>query len=347
MGINLSDLVPVERRELNELTGQTLAIDAYNAIYQFLSIIRGPDGTPLKDGRGRVTSHLTGLLYRNINLLEAGVRPAYVFDGHPHVMKAQTLAERAERRSKAHDEWKEAVTYGDIEKARTKATQSSRISNDIVATSRILLTYLGIPVVQAPEEGEAQAAHMAARGDVWAASSQDYDSLLFGAPRLVRNLNISGRRKMPGSKEYRDISIEVVDLQQVLAANGLADRTQLIDLALLVGTDYNPGIRGIGPKKGLKLIKEHSSLERALEAIGETIPDREVVREIFLRAEHTDEYALEWRPPQREKVIEFMCGEHEFSEARVNAALDRLEGRKTVKRPVVPPKSQSSLDMYG
>ena len=224
MGINLSDLVPVERRELNELTGQTLAIDAYNAIYQFLSIIRGPDGTPLKDGRGRVTSHLTGLLYRNINLLEARVRPAYVFDGHPHVMKAQTLAERAERRSKAHDEWKEAVTDGDIEKARTKATQSSRISNDIVATSRILLTYLGIPVVQAPEEGEAQAAHMAARGDVWAASSQDYDSLLFGAPRLVRNLNISGRRKMPGSKEYRDISIEVVDLQQVLAANGLADR---------------------------------------------------------------------------------------------------------------------------
>ena len=88
-------------------------------------------------------------------------------------------------------------------------------------------------------------------------------------------------------------------------------------------------------------------MERALEAIGETIPDREVVREIFLRAEHTDEYALEWRPPQREKVIEFMCGEHEFSEARVNAALDRLEGRKTVKRPVVPPKSQSSLDMWG
>jgi flap endonuclease-1 len=331
---------------VEDLACQTLAIDAYNAIYQFLSIIRGPDGTPLKDSRGRVTSHLTGLLYRNINLLEAGVRPAYVFDGHPHAMKAQTLAERAERRSRAHDEWKEAVTYGDIEKARTKATQSSRISNDIVGTSRILLTYLGVPVVQAPEEGEAQAAHMATRGDVWAASSQDYDSLLFGAPRLVRNLNITGRRKMPGSKEYRDISIEVVDLNKVLETNGLNDRGQLIDLCLLMGTDYNPGVRGIGPKKGLKLIKEHASLDRALEAIGETIPAREAVRETFRRAGHTDEYAWEWRPPQRDKFVEFMCGEHEFSEVRINAALDRLEGKRTVKKAAIP-KSQSSLDMWG
>lgn len=347
MGVNLSDIVPVEQKELTDLSGQTLAIDAYNAIYQFLSIIRGPDGTPLKDDRGRVTSHLTGLLYRNINLIEAGIRPAYVFDGHPHVMKAQTLAERSERRSKAHEDWKEAVSEGDIEKARTKATQSSRISNDIVGTSRILLTYLGIPVVQAPEEGEAQAAYMASRGDVWAASSQDFDSLLFGAPRLVRNLNITGRRKMPGGKEYRDIHIEVVELEKVLQANGLRDREQLIDLCILMGTDYNRGIRGIGPKKGLKLIKEHGTLDRALQAINSTIPDVEVVREIFQRVEHIDEYKLEWKPPQRDKIVEFMCGDHGFTEARVNAALDRLEKRKPVKKPEAMPKSQSSLDMWG
>ncbi len=347
MGVNLSDIVPVEQKELNDLSGQTLAIDAYNAIYQFLSIIRGPDGTPLKDSRGRVTSHLTGLLYRNINLMESGIRPAYIFDGHPHVMKAQTLAERSERRSKAHVEWKEAVSEGDIERARTKATQSSRISNDIVESSRILLTYLGIPVVQAPEEGEAQAAYMAARGDVWAASSQDYDSLLFGAPRLVRNLNITGRRKMPGSKEYRDIHIEVVELSKVLEANGLRDREQLIDLCILMGTDYNRGIRGIGPKKGLKLIKEEGTLERALQAINGSIPDVDVVKEIFLRVEHIDEYRLEWNPPQRDKIVDFMCGEHEFSEARVTAALDRLEKRKPAKKTEAMPKSQSSLDRWG
>jgi flap endonuclease-1 len=347
MGVNLSDIVPAEKKELADLGGQTLAIDAYNAIYQFLSIIRGPDGTPLKDARGRVTSHLTGLLYRNINFLEAGIRPAYIFDGHPHVMKAQTLAERSERRSKAHEEWKEAVSEGDVERARTKATQSSRISNDIVGSSRILLTYMGIPVVQAPEEGEAQAAYMASRGDVWAASSQDYDSLLFGAPRLIRNLNITGRRKMPGGKEYRDIHIEVVELPKVLEANGLRDREQLIDLCLLMGTDYNRGIRGIGPKKGLKLIKEQGTLDKALQAINSSIPDAEVVREIFLRAEHIDEYKLEWKTPQRDKIVEFMCEDHGFSEARVNAALDRLEKRKPAKRTEPMPKSQSSLDSWG
>jgi flap endonuclease-1 len=347
MGVNLSDIVPVEQKELGDLSDQTLAIDAYNAIYQFLSIIRGPDGTPLKDTRGRVTSHLTGLLYRNINFLEAGIRPSYIFDGHPHIMKSQTLAERSERRSKAHDEWKEAVSEGDIERARTKATQSSRISNDIVESSRILLTYLGIPVVQAPEEGEAQAAYMASKGDVWAASSQDYDSLLFGAPRLVRNLNITGRRKMPGGKEYRDIHIEVVELAKVLEANGLRDREQLIDLCILMGTDYNRGIRGIGPKKGLKLIKEQGTLEKALQAINNDIPDVDTVKEIFLRVEHIDEYKMEWKPPQRDKVIEFMCGEHEFSEARVTAALDRLEKRKPVKKAEPMPKSQSSLDRWG
>lgn len=346
MGVNFSDIVPTVTRELQDLSGKTLAIDAYNAIYQFLSIIRGPDGTPLKDSRGRVTSHLAGLLYRNINLLEADIRPAYVFDGIPHQLKAQTLAERSERRTKAQDDWKAAVTDGDIEKARCKATQSSRMTNEIAESSRILLTHLGIPVIQAPEEGEAQAAYMAVKGDVWAASSQDYDALLFGTPRLVRNLNITGRRKMPGSKEYRDINIEVVELANVLEANGLASREQLIDLAILMGTDYNPGVRGIGPKKGLKLIKEHGSAEKALASIGESVPDLGCVRDIFLHSEKMDGYKLEWRSPDRDKIVSFMCGEHEFSEDRINSALDRLEKKKVAKKTEMP-KSQASLDRWG
>ncbi len=189
---------------------------------------------------------------------------------------------------------------------------------------------------------------MACRGDVWAASSQDYDALLFGAPRLVRNLNITGRRKMPGSKEYRDVFIEVVELDNVLRMNSLPGREQLIDLCILMGTDYNRGIRGIGPKKGLKLIKEHGTLDRALEAIHETIPDHEQIRDIFLHYEKLEDYRLEWRRPDRDKVIEFMCRDHGFSEDRVNAALDRLEGkRKAAKRPEAMPKTQASLDRWG
>ncbi len=145
MGVNLSDIVPVERAQLEDLRGRTLAVDAYNTIYQFLSIIRQPDGTPLKDEKGRTTSHLTGLLYRNINLLEQDIRPVYVFDGVPHRMKAETLLERHERRTKAGDDWKVAVENGDIEKAYSKATQSSRMTNDIAESSRILLNLLGSP----------------------------------------------------------------------------------------------------------------------------------------------------------------------------------------------------------
>ncbi|NLK25635.1 MAG: flap endonuclease-1 [Euryarchaeota archaeon] len=342
MGVNISNIVPVENMRLEDLNGRAVAIDAYNAIYQFLSIIRGPDGTPLKDSYGRVTSHLTGLLYRTVNLLEAGVQPAYVFDGKPHELKSQTLAERSERRSRAREEWKEAISEGDIERARCKATQSSRMTNEIAESSRILLTYMGIPVIQAPEEGEAQAAYMASKGDVWAASSQDYDALLFGAPRLVRNLNITGRRKMPNSRKYRDIEIEVVELDKVLKANGLSSRGQLIDLAILIGTDYNPGIRGIGPKRGLKLIQKHGDLKRALEAINESIPQGECVQDIFLRSETSDEYSLEWREPDREKIIDFMCREHEFSEDRIASALDRLESEKKTKLS----KSQVSLDRW-
>jgi flap endonuclease-1 len=349
MGVNISDIVPVEQKQLEDLTGKTLAIDAYNAIYQFLSIIRGPDGTPLKDQAGRVTSHLTGLFYRNINFLEAGIKPAYVFDGKPHEMKSETLAIRSERRTKAHTEWQEAVSAGDIEKAKCKGQQSSRMTNDIVEGSRILLTLMGIPVVQAPEEGEAQAAYMASRGDVWAASSQDFDALLFGTPRLVRNLNITGRRKMPGSKEYKDVFIEVIELENVLKMNNLSGREQLIDLCLLIGTDYNKGIRGIGPKKGLKLIKEHRTIDRVLEVLGESIPNHDCVKEIFLHNEKQDNYKLEWRSPDREKIIDFICRDHGFSEDRVNTALDRLEGAKKrpAKKQEALPKSQVSLDRWG
>ncbi|WP_400207816.1 flap endonuclease-1 [Candidatus Methanomassiliicoccus intestinalis] len=347
MGVNISDIVPSEKMELPGLSGKTLAIDAYNSIYQFLSIIRSRDGTPLKDESGRVTSHLTGLLYRNINFLQNGIRPAYVFDGIPSGLKSQTLAERFERRNRAHEEWKKAIDEGDVERAKSKASQSTRISNEIVESSRILLTYLGLPIIQAPCEGEAQAAYMAMKGDVWAASSQDFDSLLFGAPRLVRNLNITGRRKMPGGREYKDIFIEEVELQRVLEENGLESREQLISLCILIGTDYNKGIRGIGPKKGLKLIRQYGTASAVLEAIGESIPRLQEVEEAFIHTAVTDEYSLEWKRPDTGRIIEFMCEEHGFSRKRVESSLNKLENKKRVKgdyKKPVPTKSQMSLD---
>ncbi|MFW5914507.1 MAG: flap endonuclease-1 [Thermoplasmatota archaeon] len=342
MGVNLSDIVPSRSVELTDLEGRTVAVDAYNAIYQFLSVIRQPDGSPLKDSEGRVTSHMSGLLYRNVNLLEAGILPAYVFDGIPSELKGETVAERSERRSRAEEEWQRAREKGDLRTAFSKATQSSRITNDVVESSRILLTHLGIPVVQAPEEGEAQAAYMAWKGDVWAASSQDFDSLLFGAPRLVRNLTLAGKRKMPGSSRYKEISPEVIELNGVLDHLSIT-RERLIDLCILMGTDYNTGLSGIGPKKALKLITDHGDLESALSHLGREIEDYQRIREVFLDFERKEDYQLDWRRPDRERVVEFLCEEHDFSLKRVENSLDKIERRWGEWKRAF---SQSSLDMF-
>ena len=344
MGVNLSDIITMDKLELEDLSGKTVAIDAYNAIYQFLSVIRQPDGKPLMDQRGRVTSHLAGLLYRNANLLELGIRPAYVFDGMPHKMKMHTIAERSERRAKAKRDWEDAVQKGDYQKAFSKATQSSKITNEIVESSRILLTYLGIPVVQAPEEGEAQAAFMAMKGDVWAASSQDFDSLLCGAPRLVRNLTLTGKRKMPGKDESKEISVELIHLEKVLQETKLT-RHQLIDLCILMGTDFNEGVMGIGPKKGLKLIQEHRDLEGAMKVLQVEIEGYQEIRHIFMEYETNPDYSLEWKAPDREKVLSLLKDQYDFSEARVDSALKRMTGTKEGKAKVVE-GAQRSLDMF-
>ena len=342
MGVNLSDIIPFDEIEIEDLRGRTVAIDAYNAIYQFLSVIRQPDGTPLKDGKGKVTSHLSGLLYRNVNLVESGILPAYVFDGVPSKLKLETIAERGEKRAKAEKEWKEAVERGDLQTAFSKATQSSRITNEIVESSRILLTYMGIPVVQASEEGEAQAAYMASKGDVWAASSQDFDSLLFGAPRLVRTLTLTGRRRLPGSRRDRTVHLELIDLERALVHLDLS-REQLIDLCILMGTDFNPGIRGIGPKKALSLIQGHGDIESALATMNQDIEQFQEIRDIFLNYEKIEEYDLSWKPADDQKVIEFLVEEHDFSRDRVEAALQKLEDERDARRSQA---AQSKLDMF-
>ncbi|KAA0006583.1 MAG: flap endonuclease-1 [Thermoplasmata archaeon] len=333
MGVNLGDLLTKEKCSLKDLSGKIIAIDAYNALYQFLSIIRQRDGTPLMDSQGRITSHLCGLLYRTANLVESGIMPVYVFDGAPHPLKAKTLAERKEIREEAEKEWKEALEKGDIETARKKAQQASRITDEILQQSKKLLDLLGIPWVQAPSEGEAQASHMARRGDVYAVASQDADSLLFGAPVLVRNLTISGRRKLPNKQVYIKIEPELVKLEETLKNLGVT-REQLVDMAILIGTDFNEGIEGIGPKKSYDLIKRYGNIEKALEALGrrDAIDENtlKTVREIFLEPEVTDDYTLEWHSPDEKEVIAMLCDEHQFSKDRVMTALQKFQRMKNM-----------------
>jgi len=325
MGVDLKPLVKAKQISFHDLKGKVVAIDAYNTIHQFLSIIRQRDGTPLKDAQGRITSHLSGLLYRTANLVEAGIKPVYIFDGKPHPLKLRTLEERKEAREEAEKEWIAALEAGDMEEAFKKAQRTSRIDAEKVQEAKKLLEALGIPYVDAKREGEEQAAYMNAKGDVYAVASQDFDSLLFGAVRLVRNLAITGKRKLPDKQIWIEVSPEEIELKKVLEENGIT-REQLVDIAILIGTDFNDGIKGIGPKKALQLIKKHGNIENLMEkGIIEKIENYEEVRKIFLEPEINEDYELSWEEVDEERAIELLCEEHQFSKDRVKNALKKYK----------------------
>jgi flap endonuclease-1 len=337
MGVNLRDLLPKTKVDLKTLSGKSIAIDAYNALYQFLAIIRQPNGTPLKDRSGRVTSHLSGLFYRTVNLLEMGIKVAYVFDGVPPALKEVEIKRRAKVKEEALVKYEQALKEGKVEKARSYAQMTSRLKDYMAEDSKRLLTELGVPWIQAPSEGEAQAAYLTRKGDANYCASQDYDSLLFGATVLVRNVTISGRRKIPRKPVYVEVVPEIIKLEQVLKELELT-RKQLIDVGILVGTDFNPdGVKGIGPKTALKLIKKNGSIEETIPELkdAEFPAEPRRVREIFLNPQVTGNYKLDWKEPDIEGVVSFLCGERDFSEERVRKALNRMtEGIKEAKSKV-------------
>ena len=327
MGVDLGDLVARRKTGLDELSERTFAVDAYNALYQFLAIIRGPTGAPLMDRQGRVTSHLSGLLYRTTNLAERGIKLVYVFDGKPPTLKEVEIKRRRAIKEEAVVKYEAAVSRGEMEEAKKYAQATASLKDMMVEDSHRLLQYLGVPYIQAPSEGEAQAAHMATRGDVWSAVSQDYDSLLFGARRLVRNLAITGKRKLPLKDAYVQVDPEIVELETAMTELQL-DRKQLIDLGILIGTDFNPdGFKGIGPKTAIKLIHEHGSIEEIAKKNPDINPPAELdrIREIFLHPDVTSDYTLRWRDPDTESLVRFLCGDRDFSEDRVRTAVERAK----------------------
>ncbi|WP_400225699.1 flap endonuclease-1 [Methanomethylophilus alvi] len=341
MGVNLSDLTEPKSMEMEDLRGKKVAIDTYNIVYQFMSAIRQPDGYPLCDSKGRTTSHLTGLLHRTASLIEAGIEPVFVFDGKPHPLKQATLDGRKERREKAEQEWKDAVERGDMKTAHTKAQQTSRMTDEVKESAKELIRHMGLPIVDAPSDGEQEAAYICRRKDVWATASQDFDSLLFGTPVLLRNLTMTGRRKVPGKDIYREIKTEVIDSEEFLRNLGIS-REQLVDMCILMGTDFNTGIKGIGPKKALKLVRDNGDLESVLRKIGEDIPDYQEIRGIFLDYEGSDDYSVEHGPLDRQAVVDMLTS-YDFSADRVNSALDRIESaRKEEERK----RKQKALDAW-
>ena len=326
MGVNLAPILVKREIRLEDLRGKSLAVDANNVLHQFLALIRTGTTSPLMGPDGTVTSHLVGLLYRTTHLISKyHLNLVFVFDGKPPRLKTREIEKRRKLREKAILEWREALKKGNYARAFSKAVRTGVLTSEMIQDAKTLLKLLGIPWVQAPAEAEAQAAYMARRGDVWASSSRDYDSLLFGAPRLVRYLTISGREFLPSKMISRPLKPEIIVLEVFLSKIGVAYE-QLIDIAILVGTDFNDGIRGIGPKTALRLIKKYGKIENLPKEIKEKVSPRyEDIRKIFLESEVTDKYSVKYGSPIEDKLYDFLCEKKGFSKPRVERAIQRLK----------------------
>ncbi len=324
MGVDLGDILPAKETELEALNGRIIAIDAYNTLYQFLAIIRQRDGSPLTNSEGEITSHLSGLLYRTSRLTENGIKPVFVFDGEPPEKKSEELKKRVKIRKKAREKWEEALEKGKEKEARKHAQQATSLSKKMVAQSKELLDHLGIPSVQAPSEGEAQASEIAEAGDAWAVGSQDFDVMLFGAPALVRNMTVTGRRKIPGKNAYKTIKPELLKLKEVEEELGIR-KEELIEIALMIGTDYHEGIKGVGPKTALKKVREGKKAEEVFEENDLEAEGLEHIRELFKNPDVTEDYDISWEEADEENTVEFLSGEHDFSEGRVRKAVERIK----------------------
>jgi len=347
MGVKINQLVSEVKRSITfeNLYNRIIAIDAFNTMYQFLAIIRQRDGTPLKDYQGNVTSHLSGLFYRTINFIEQNIKPVYVFDGIPSELKSDTIEKRKEVKEEAKEKMIEAQEKGDMVEAKKYAQMTSKLDSDMIEESKKLIRALGIPIVQAPSEGEAQSAYMVQGELAWACASQDYDTLLFGANRLIRNFAVKRSKKVRNTTVTLDI--EYISLSKFLKQYEIT-REQLIEMGVLIGTDFFPGIKGIGQKTALDLIKTHESLgsmiSNKVTAAGKTIDINldivKQVKEIFLHPKIKKDLApLKWKNIEYEKIKELLVEQHNFSNKRVENALDRL--RKLSSNSV-----QVSLDSF-
>ena len=347
MGVKINELVQNVKRTITfeNIFNKRIAIDAFNTIYQFLAIIRQRDGTPLKDYEGNVTSHLSGLFYRSINFIEHNIKPIYVFDGVATDLKLETRKKRKKIKDDAKKKMVEAQEAEDFREAKKFAQQTSKLTTDMIEESKKLLENMGIPVFQASSEGEAQSAYLVEKGDAWACASQDYDTLLFGGERLVRNFAVSRSKKVKDTTVTLDI--EYVSLPKLLE-NLEITREQLVEMGILIGNDFFPGIHGIGQHKALDLIKKYKSIKNIVSEkvkVGKKdiqldLELVEQVKNIFLTPDIRNNYPkIKFSKINYEKIKELLIEIHNFDNQRVENALDRL-------RKLDSSKTQISLDNF-
>ena len=327
MGVKLGDLVIKKEISFEELSNKKIAIDAPNMIYQFLTSIRQPDGTPLMDSKGNITSHLQGILTRLTNLMSRNIQLCVCFDGKPPLSKIRETESREYRKEIAAEKLKKALEEEDVSSVYKYSKQVVRLTKEVSNESKELINYLGIPTIQAPSESDAQIAFMCEKGDVWACASSDMDVLIYGAPRLVTNLTVSQRKKLPSGSTI-SINPELIELEKVLKGLEI-NQDQLLALAILVGTDYNKlGVKGIGPKTALKLVKQFKNFDKIFKEVEADFNWKEVYA-VFKSMPIMKNYQLKWQAPDEEKIIKLLVDKHDFSEDRVKKTLEKLNNSKS------------------
>ena len=326
MGCNLRDLAQPETLELSSLSGQKIGVDAFLTAFQFLTTIRDRspegDGGPLKSSNGKVVSHLMGFLNRTTTLLAAGIKPVFIFDGQAPELKADEIAMRKARREEARAIHRQALDAGDFALAQKMAQRFISYTPEMVEETKQLLDLLGVPWVDAKAEGEGQGAVMAALGQLDAVATQDWDALLYGTPVLIRNMMTAGNKS-----HGRVVKAQKIILDDLLAEHDLS-REQLIDLAIMIGTDFHPGIKGIGPKTGIKLIKQFGDIETICAEKGKDLPEKlGEIREIFRNhpSNEVPNEELQMGSVDLDGLKQFLQVDRQFSQRRMDNAIDKLK----------------------
>lgn len=329
MGCNLRDLAPSKSIDFSELKGQKVAVDVFLNAYQFITSLTGKDGKPLSYN-DKPVAHLMGFLDRATIMIEEGIDPVFIFDGRPHQLKMNTLGVRKERKINAVEKWNSAIEAGDMVAAKKLGPQTAEYTREMVAETKELFDCLGVTWLEAPMEAEGAAAVRCRNNEVFAVASQDWDTLLYGAPVMIRNLTSHGTRKFG-----RVLHAEKIVLSEMLEMHEITYE-QLVDLGIMIGTDFHPGIKGIGPKTGLKLIKKHITMEEVSIAKGFDLPDNlEEIRTLF-----TDHPVHPIPLPESSKSIEenirIFAISRGFSEKRIVRAVTRLANANRLKSESQP-----------
>lgn len=331
MGLQIGEIINKKEIQFSDLKGKTIAVDAFNAIYQFLTTIRQPDGTPLKDSSGNITSHLSGLFYRNMKLITEGIKLIYVFDGQAPKLKGKTWEIRKENKEDYRQKYEIAKQEENIEDMGKYSRSDVSLDKQKIHESKELLTAMGIAIIQAPGEGEAQASYLVKEHpEIYAVASQDYDCLMFKSPRLIQNLSMARKRKTVSG--YREVFPQIIELKEVLKELEI-NQEQLICMGILSGTDYNPGgVKGLGPKKSLKLVKEHKTCEKVFDFL-KSQEKYEVNfnwKEIYNEIENPNidkNIKIEFPKINKEKIKSILM-RYEFSEERIDSQLEKLNELK-------------------